>query len=79
MDKTDTTKYFGRNRKQGRRTEEDVKRSLLSKTWVGRRLIRWAAVRTASPQKGRGTFIKKHMHRAMSRRCRFLRSATPFC
>lgn len=28
MDKTDTTKYFGRNRKQGLRTEEDVKRSL---------------------------------------------------
>ena len=28
MDKTDTTKYFRRNRKQGLRTEEDVKRSL---------------------------------------------------
>ncbi|GMP66023.1 hypothetical protein CsSME_00026557 [Camellia sinensis var. sinensis] len=70
--KPHTPKGFGRN-------EETRRGVCLLRTWVGRQLMRKAAVRIAFPQYDRGTRISKDRRRAISRRWRFLRSATPFC
>ncbi|GMP88189.1 hypothetical protein CsSME_00040262 [Camellia sinensis var. sinensis] len=58
MDKTDTTKYFGRNRKQGLRTEEDVKRSLFVQN-LGRETIN----KIGSGENGVAPIGSRHVHK----------------
>ncbi|GMP52315.1 hypothetical protein CsSME_00036176 [Camellia sinensis var. sinensis] len=58
MDKTDTTKYFGRNRKQGLRTEEDVKWSLFVQD-LGRETIN----KMGSGENGIAPIGSRHVHK----------------
>ncbi|GMP55258.1 hypothetical protein CsSME_00020124 [Camellia sinensis var. sinensis] len=58
MDKTDTTKYFGRNRKQGLRTEEDVKRSLFVQD-LGRETIK----KMGSGENSVAPIESRHIHK----------------
>ena len=51
---------------------------LKCKTFVGIRLIKNAALRTASPHKYLGVLVEKSKALAISRRCRFFLSTTPF-
>ena len=58
VDKTDTTKYFRRNRKQGLRTEEDVKRSLFGQD-LGRETIN----KMGSGENSVAPIGSRHMHK----------------
>jgi hypothetical protein len=61
------------------RSKKTLIRSLIRNGWLGIRLMAWAAVRTASPQKGTGNLEDRRRARTVSRMCQSFLSALPFC